>query len=211
MARTLFHCIGDWFQEIVMRQYPDLKPIPHENGQRPDLANDLFEAELKAGYRHYGAQLKEAQIDSLGRNGKRLVYMIGYHALHGLRESTKRMCPEEIDTLLRKEGSLHSAYVVSNSVIKALWRREHHTAQQTPDWRYFSIKPRHCEAIIRNNSFARNGVKHMPSRYYGIKRPQFLLQSAPLLNGTTLRFGAILERQADEEIIDYFSDREALG
>ncbi|MEK6858381.1 MAG: hypothetical protein AABX53_00520 [Nanoarchaeota archaeon] len=209
MARTLFDCVGDWFENIVQAQFPDLRKIPDKNGTRPDFEGDVFDAEGKVGFWEYGLQLKEAQVKNFKPIDKPLIYIAGYHTAAGLRSVTARMAEEEIDDLLQRNAGLHSAYVVSNRIIGKIWKRENHTAANHPEWKYFSLRPRHLDAIIHNRPFTRRGIRHMPSRQYGLCRPDLLLQPAPLLNGRTtkLEFGVILDKEEDKPAIEYLNER----
>lgn len=205
MGRTLFDCVGDWFEETLQLQFPDLRRVPNQKGTRPDFTGPACDIEAKTGFWDYGAQLKEAQVASFTPNGKPIVYAIGYHTAAGLRECTRRMNEGDIDAHLRTNAGLHSLYIVSNEIIKKIWRKENHAAKSNPDWRYFSVRPRHLDAIIHNCAFKRGGVRYMPSRWYRISRSRLLLQPAPLLGGRTrnLEIGTILDRASDKSVIDY--------
>lgn len=208
-VRTLYDCIGDWFEGVVQRDHPTFKKVGDERGTQPDFDCGTFLAEAKVGFLDYGSQLKEAQIHRFKSNGRPIVYMVGYHTLPGLKESTRGMYEDEIDKLLRRQAGVHSVYVVSNSIMQRIWMREYHVAAQNPEWKYLSVKPRHFNAIIDNRPFWRSGVRHMPSRRYRICRPKLLLQPAPSLAGkkSKLQLGFILDRTTDEAVIDYFNDR----
>ncbi len=209
MTRTLFDCVGDWFEDVLQAQFPDLRKIPDKNGTRPDFEGDAFDAEGKVGFWDYGVQLKEAQVNSFRPIDKPLIYIVGYHTAAGLRNATVGMAEEEIDDFLRKNAGLHSTYVISNRIIGKIWRRENHTAANHPEWRYFSLRPRHLDAIINNRTFERGGVRYTPSRWYRICRPDLLLRPAPLLGGRKdkLQFGAILDKEEDEPVINYLTKR----
>lgn len=209
MARTLFDCVGDWFETVLQTQIPDLRKVKSENGTRPDFSCEVFDAEAKTGFWDYGAQLKEAQVRNFKSSGKPIVYVIGYHNAAGLKESTAKMSEEEIDTFLKNKAGMHSAYVVSNEIIRRLWKRENHVAANHPDWRYFSVRPRHLDAIIYNNPFKRGTVRYTPSKRYRICLGDLMLQPAPQLTGpkSKLKFGTILNRDTDKPVIDYMSSR----
>ena len=210
-AKTLFDCVGDWFEAVIQEEFPDLKKVKNGKGVRPDFSGEVFDAEAKAGFWDYGAQLKEAQVSGFTPNGKPIIYVVGYHTAVGLLQSTRKMSAREIDLMLQREAGMHSSYLVSNDIIKKLWGRESHVAASNPEWEYFSLRPRHLDAIIRNLPFQRRGVRHMPSRWYGISRKDLLLQPAPPLEGRrqNLQFGAILDRETDKEVIEYM-DRKGL-
>lgn len=212
MARTLFDCVGDWFEEVIIKQFPELSKANDQDGRVPDFVGDVFDAEAKVGFWDYGAQLKEAQVRNFESNGRPLVYIIGYHDAEGLRDKTKGMSEREIEEMLATEAGLDSAYVLSNSIVKRLWQKESRAATNHPDWRYFSVRPRHLRAIIENIPFERAGTRYTPSRWYRIKRRDFLLQPAPLLSGRTrnLKFGTILNRQEDDAVIKYLQDRKLI-
>lgn len=209
MPRTLFDCIGDWFQEVIQAEMPELVKVDDENGTRPDFDHRDFGAEAKAGFWEYGAQLKERQVERFKNNGKPLVYIVGYHAAERLRSTTSKMDADQMDEHLRCTAGMHSAYIVSNRIIQKIWRKENRTAASNPDWRYFSVRPRHLDAIIHNRAFERSGVRHMPSRWYGLCRPDLLLIPAPYLAGKKrgLKFGAILNKEQDKPVIEYMTAR----
>jgi len=207
MPRTLFDCIGNWFEDVIQAEMPSLSKVDDQNGTRPDFDHPFFGAEAKVGYWEYGAQLKERQVRKFGNRGKPIVYIVGYHTAHGLRRATSRMDADQIDDHLECNVGVHSVYLVSNRVIQKLWRKENHAAASNPDWKYFSVRPRHLDAIIQNRAFGRSGVRHMPSRWYGLCRPELLLIPAPYLAGQKkgLKFGTILHREHDKPVIEYIA------
>ena len=209
MARTLFDCVGDWFEGVIQAEFPNLRKVNNERGTKPDFESTEFYAEAKTGFWDYGVQLKEAQVKNFESDNKPLVYIIGYHTAAGLRNATERMAEEEIDNLLQKQAGLHSVYIISNEIIRRIWAKENHTAANHPEWNYFSVRPRHLDAIIHNKPFNRRGVRYMPSQWYRIRRSDFALEPAPPLGGrtTNLRFGAILHRETDKPVIDYLTKR----
>ena len=212
MTRTLFDCVGDWFEDMVQTQFPELNKTDCRDGRRPDFEGPDFCVEAKTGYWDYGAQLKGVQIANFQSAKGPLIYAIGYHNTPGLRNISTHMTEDEIDSHLRINGGMHSAYLVSNAVIQRLWHKESHTAANHPDWRYFSVRPRHLNAIINNTAFRRGDVRHMPSRWYGIRRSELLLKPAPLLEGRrkNLVFGTILHRDDDKAVIDYMTKRKCI-
>lgn len=212
MTRTLFDCIGDWFEVVVQTNLPGLTKADDEHGTRPDFTSEAFDAEAKAGFWEYGVQLKERQVDRFASNGKPLIYLIGYHAIEGLKKKTKRMHEGDIDQFLQDNAQMHSAYLVSNEVIQKIWKREHRTAASDPGWNYFSVRPRHLDSIINNKPFMRGGVRYMPSKRYELRRSKLLLQPAPNLRGVKsgLQFGTILDREKDEAVIEYMTKRKLI-
>lgn len=208
--RTLFDCIGDRFEEILQTEFPDFRKTRNKDGTTPDFFNGTFWLEAKVGFQDYGAQIKMHQVRNFNPpNDKPVIYALGYHNLAKTKEILKGLSPEETDQILTEKMGINLAYLVSNSIMRALWNREHHTSQQNKDWHYFSIKPRHFDAIIENLPFSRKGIRHMPSRFYRLQRPKLLLQPAPRLNGRTsnLEFGLVLDRESDKTVIDYLSER----
>lgn len=211
MPRQLSDCVGDWFEEILRKQLPELKKVRDRNEILPDFSCPIFDAEAKAGYWEYGAQLKEFQVEGFNPNGKPIIYLIGYHSISGLRALTQNMDEEEMDALLENKGEMHSAYAVSNDIIKRIWGKEHKISKRDKQRIYFSVRPRHLDAIIYNKSFERVGVRHMPSRWYGISRQNLLLHSAPSLRGAkNLKFGAILDKETDRGVIEYLEEQDLL-
>lgn len=203
MPRTLFDCIGDWFEGIIAREFPDLRKTKPARDSLPDFENEIFRAEAKVGYVEYGAQIKERQVREFRRSSLPVIYFVGFHNLSGLRNLTAGMSEENTDKYLLANAGLHSVYIINGKVIEKMWAAEHHTAQHDSARRYFSIKPRHFDAVINSRDFKRDGIVYNPYDCYKIKKRDLLLRPASMLNGKTkdLRFGVILNKKTDDEVI----------
>lgn len=209
-GRTLFDCVGDWFEELLLREFTDFERIQATNGNNPDFRNSSFQAEAKAGYWHYGAQIKEDQIANFSTpEGVPLIYIIGFHNLFGLTTRTVGMTARQVDTFLDREAGINQVYIISNEIMRRLWGKEHNTSTQDAQWKYFSVKPRHFNSIIENKPLKRGGIRHLPSRWYRIKRPDLLLQPAHSLEGrkSRLEYGLILNKEKDAPVISYLDDK----
>ena len=118
------------------------------------------------------------------------------------------MSPEEMDIFLTENMGFHSAYLVSDKIIRKLWKKEAHLAKSNSNWEYFSLKPRHLNNIISNKNFKRLNKLYSPFQYYRIKRSKLILKQAPCLNGrkVNLEFGLILNAESDNASINYFTN-----
>ena len=201
--RTLYDCIGDRFERILATQFPELRKNT-ERSNLPDFSNGTFHIETKAGFIDYGAQIKEYQVAGFSNLSLPVIYAIGFHNLRGTKTLCQGMSPALIDEYLEQNMGVDLAYLVSNSIIQKMWNKNKKISEKNSDWEYFSLKPRHLDAIILNKQFERAGRIWMPSKYYRIKRADLTLIPAPKLYGTTktLQFGAILE-QRDLAVLDF--------
>lgn len=210
MAKTLYDCIGNWFEEIILTEFNDFRRIDQKEGVVPDFTNGLFNIEAKAGFWDYGVQLKKAQVVGFRSQSKLpTIYAAGFHNMHGLVNRTKRMDESQIEKYLKENGGMRFTYLVSDKIIRRMWKKEHRTAEQNPNWHYFSMRPGHLNAIISNRKIRRKGETHNVSSFYRLKRSNLFLNSAQELGGKTkdLTFGAVLDKEEDKDAIDYFKEK----
>lgn len=209
---TLYNAIGEQFEEILQRQFPNFQKTPETEGELPDFSGPLH-IEAKTGFILYGAQIKEKQIRNFrSPDGKPIIYAIGFHNLANSRALTNGMDAQETRDFIRENMGIDCAYLVSNRIMNSLWRREHKIPKSGSERKYYSIKPRHLEAIIQNKKIKRSGKLHTVSRYYGIKRPDLFLKSATALGGAQadIEFGAVIHR-SDLAAVDYFQRERSLA
>jgi len=203
---TVQTLIGNRFEAILQRLYPELVHVKDDINVVPDFEHPLFFAEAKACFEQpdYTAHIKQYQVEEFKKLTlkKPVVYLIGFHDFANSMTRLSTQSTSQKEAMLEREMNVSRFYIVDSAIINHIWQRRNCVSRRG-HIHYCTLREGHLNHIIQDSEITVLGIKYRARDYYGVSQESYSFSPAEYESSKKLSIGHIMPLN-EQKIVDFF-------